>query len=294
MQWQLSLIKVSAEIILGWEYIMITIDCSALNVMVVGGTSGINRGIAELFAEHGASVAVASRSQAKVDDTVASLKALGAAKALGFAADVRNYDDLQAGLESAAKAMGGFDVVVSGAAGNFPALANEMSPNAFKSVIDIDLIGTYHVMRAIFPLLNKPGASVISISAPQAQMPMIAQAHVSAAKAGVDMITRNLANEWGPSGVRINSIIPGPIAGTEGVARLAPTPAAMKLCEKSVPLQRMGTTADIGNACLFLASPLASFITGAVIPVDGGWLQGGVAAVAATFNQLLQGERPAS
>ena len=272
---------------------MITIDCSALNVMVVGGTSGINRGIAEIFAEHGAAVAVASRTQSKVDDTVASLKALGASKALGFVADVRNYDDLQVGLENAAKVMGGFDVVVSGAAGNFPALASEMSPNAFKSVIDIDLIGTYHVMRAIYPLLNKPGASVISISAPQAQMPMVAQAHVSAAKAGVDMITRNLANEWGASGVRINSIIPGPIEGTEGVARLAPTPAAMKLCVKSVPLQRMGTPQDIGNACLFLASPLASYVTGAVIPVDGGWLQGGVAAVAATFSQLLQGDKPA-
>ncbi|HEY7774474.1 MAG TPA: SDR family oxidoreductase [Marinagarivorans sp.] len=266
---------------------MITIDCKALNVMVVGGTSGINRGIAEMFAQYGAAVAVASRSQAKVDDTVASLQALGASKALGFAADVRNYDDLQEGLENTAKAMGGFDVVVSGAAGNFPALANEMSPNAFKSVVDIDLLGTYHVMRAVFPLLNKPGASVINISAPQAQIPMIAQVHVCAAKAGVDMITRSLANEWGPSGVRINSVVPGPIEGTEGMARLAPTPAALKACQQSVPLRRLGLPSDIANACLFLASPLASYVTGAIIPVDGGWLQGGVASVAASFNQLL-------
>ena len=267
---------------------MITVDCSALNVVVVGGTSGINRGIAELFAQHGASVVVASRSQQKVDDTVAALEAKGAKKAMGFTVDVRNYDDLEQGLEQAAKAVGGFDVVVSGAAGNFPALAKDMSPNAFKSVIDIDLLGTYHVMRAVFPLLNLPGASVINISAPQAQLPMIAQAHVCAAKAGVDMITRTLANEWGPSGVRVNSIIPGPIAGTEGMARLAPTPEAMKACERSVPLKRMGEPEDIANACVFLASPMASYISGAVIPVDGGWLQGGVAAVAAGFGQLLK------
>lgn len=268
---------------------MITLDCSELRVVVVGGTSGINRGVAELFASHGAAVVVASRSQDKVDNTVASLKALGAKKALGFTADVRNYDELQQGLEAAAKEVGGFDVVISGAAGNFPALANTMSPNAFKSVIDIDLLGTYHVMRAVFPLLNKPGASVINISAPQAQIPMIAQAHVCAAKAGVDMITRCLANEWGPSGVRINSIIPGPIAGTEGMARLAPTPAAMKACEQSVPLKRLGNPSDIANACVFLASPMASYITGAIIPVDGGWLQGGVASVAAGFGVLLKG-----
>ena len=267
---------------------MITIDCSALNVVVVGGTSGINRGVAELFASLGAAVVVASRTPQKVDDTVAALQQLGAKKALGFTADVRNYEDLQQGLEAAAKQLGGFDVVVSGAAGNFPALATIMSPNAFKSVIDIDVLGTYHVMRAVFPLLNKPGASVINISAPQAQIPMIAQVHVCAAKAGVDMITRSLANEWGPSGVRINSIIPGPIAGTEGMARLAPTPAAMQACEKSVPLKRLGTPTDIANACVFLASPMASYITGAIIPVDGGWLQGGVAMVAAGFGQLLE------
>lgn len=268
---------------------MITIDCSELNVVVVGGTSGINRGIAKLFARHGASVVVVSRSQDKVDDTVAELTHLGANKALGFAADVRNYNDLQQGLEATAKVLGGFDVVVSGAAGNFPALATTMSPNAFKSVVDIDLLGTYHVMRAVFGLLNKPGASVINISAPQAQVPMIAQAHVCAAKAGVDMITRNLAVEWGPAGVRVNSIIPGPIAGTEGMARLAPTLEAQKACEQSVPMQRFGQPDDIANACVFLASPLASYITGAIIPVDGGWLQGGVAAVSAGLGKMMQG-----
>jgi NAD(P)-dependent dehydrogenase (short-subunit alcohol dehydrogenase family) len=139
--------------------------------------------------------------------------------------------------------------------------------------MDIDLLGTFHVMKAVFPYLKKPGASVINISAPQAFIPMMAQVHVCAAKAGVDMITRTLALEWGEAGVRVNSLVPGPIDGTEGMARLAPTESIRKRVVDGVPLGRFGTPADIGKACLFLASDFADFITGAVIPVDGGWAQ---------------------
>ena len=267
---------------------MISVDCSGLSVLVVGGTSGINRGIAETFAGFGANVAVASRSQDKVDDTVASLQAKGAGMSLGFAADVRDYDALASGVEAIAQVLQGLDVVVSGAAGNFPAMANDISPNGFKSVVDIDLLGTFHVMKAVFPHLNKPGASVVNISAPQAQMPMLAQAHVCAAKAGVDMITRNLANEWGPHGVRVNSVIPGPIDDTEGMARMAPTDNLKKACESTVPLRRLGTPEDIANACVFLATPMASYINGAVIPVDGGWLQGGVALATQGAAEMLK------
>ena len=250
----------------------ISIDFSDRTVVVIGGTSGINRGIAECFAKHGARVAVASRSQAKVDDTVASLQAMGAT-AMGFAADVREFEALDAGLADVHARFGDFDAVVSGAAGNFPALVDDLSPNGFRSVVDIDLVGTFHVMRAISPRLCKPGASVTNISAPQAFLPMQAQAHVCAAKAGVDMITRTLALEWGRAGVRVNSVVPGPIDGTEGMARLAPTDEIRSQVSRSVPLRRLGTPEDIGHACLFLASPLASYVSGTVIPVDGGWSQ---------------------
>lgn len=250
----------------------ITLDFSDKVVVVIGGTSGINRGIAELFASQGAKVAVASRKQDKVDDTVARLRQLGAV-AMGFVADVRELDVLEAGLQAVHERFGDFDVVVSGAAGNFPALAADLSGNAFKSVVDIDLRGTFHVMKAVYPLLRKPGASVINISAPQAFIPMKAQAHVCAAKAGVDMITRTLALEWGASGVRVNSVVPGPIEGTEGMTRLAPDDNVRNMVARSVPLGRLGTPADVGNACLFLASPFGSFVTGAILPVDGGWTQ---------------------
>ena len=262
-------------------------DYSDKTVVVVGGTSGINRGIAELFAQHGARVAVASRSQDKVDDTVAALKAYGV-EAMGFSADVRNFEAMKQGLQQVHEAFGDFDVVVSGAAGNFPAMAMGMSDNAFRSVIEIDLLGTFHVMQGAYSYLKRPGASLINISAPQAFIPMQAQSHVCSAKAGVDMITRCLAMEWGPEGIRINSIVPGPIEGTEGMKRLAPTPEIHQRTLKSVPLQRMGTPEDIGNACLFLASDMGSYISGVILPVDGGWAQGGAGAMGDYLSQLLK------
>ncbi len=248
------------------------LDFSGKIVVVVGGTSGINRGIAEAFAKNGAKVAVASRSQDKVDDTVAALEELGP-EAMGFTADVRDLEAVEAGLAKVREAFGEFDVVVSGAAGNFPAFANDLSSNGFRSVVEIDLLGTFHVMKASFPHLRKPGASVVNISAPQAFIPSKTQIHVGAAKAGVDMITRTLALEWGEHGVRINSVVPGPIADTEGMRRLAPSEELLAKVARGVPLGRLGTPQDIANACLFLGSDLASYISGAVILVDGGWAQ---------------------
>lgn len=263
----------------------VNLDFSGKSVVVIGGTSGINRGIAELFAEHGARVAVASRRQDKVDDTVASLERLGA-EATGFTADVREYKEIETGLAAVHGRFGDFDVVVSGAAGNFPALANDLSWHGFKAVVDIDLHGTFHVMKAVFPHLRKPGACVINISAPQSYVPMKAQVHVNAAKAGVDMVTRTLAQEWGPDGVRVNSVVPGPIDGTEGMARLAPDENMRRRVRDGVPLRRMGTPQDVGNACLFLASDLGSYVSGAILPVDGGWSQGGCGGMSDYLGEL--------
>lgn len=246
------------------------IDYSNRIVFVAGGTSGINLGVAEGFARAGASLAVLSRSEEKVNAAVERLSAFGK-PALGVAVDVRNYEGVERAFEKVKSEMGSIDVLVSGAAGNFPAGALDMSPNGFRSVIDIDLMGTYHVMRAGYPVLRKPGACVINISAPQAYIPAPLQSHVCAAKAGVDMLTRVLALEWGDSGVRVNSIVPGPIRDTEGMARLAPSEALQKAVAESVPLKRMGEKEDVANLALALASPLGAYINGAVIPVDGGW-----------------------
>lgn len=244
-------------------------DFKGRAVFVAGGSSGINLAIAKAFAARGAKVAIASRSQERVDAAVAELRALGA-DAHGFSADVRDADAIAATLAQAHAAMGDFDVLVSGAAGNFVAPALGMSAKGFRTVIDIDLNGTFHVLRAAHAFLRKPGASVLNISAPQSFNPTMYQAHVCAAKAGVDMLTRVLAMEWGPEGIRINSIVPGPVGDTEGVRRLAPTPEALAKMVVSVPLRRFGRVEEIADMALFLSSRHAQFVTGAVIPVDGG------------------------
>lgn len=261
-------------------------DYRGKSVFVAGGTSGINLGIAEAFAAAGARIAVCSRKPDKVDAAVRHLSGFGVA-ACGYTLDVRDYTAVEQALAAAGRELSGIDVLVSGAAGNFPAPALGMSANAFKSVIDIDLLGTFHVLRAGFAHLNKPGACVINISAPQAQVPMTLQMHVCAAKAGVDMITRVAALEWGAAGVRVNSIMPGPIDDTEGMQRLAPTPQARKLTADSVPLGRFGSKSDIAQACLWLASPGAGYVTGAVIPVDGGWSLAGVSVAGAAMHKLF-------
>ncbi|WP_067824404.1 SDR family oxidoreductase [Nocardia inohanensis] len=253
-------------------------DYSGRTVFVAGGTSGINFAIAESFARAGASVAVLSRRPDKVKTAVDRLGEYGIT-ALGFAADVRDFDAVDSALTTTQAELGELDVVISGAAGNFPAPADSMSPRAFAAVVDIDLKGTYNVLRAAHPHLRKPGAAVINISAPQATVPMSFQAHACAAKAGVDMVTKVCALEWGPAGIRVNAIVPGPIADTEGMSRLAPTPELAGAVADSVPLGRYGTTDDISACALWLASPHASYINGAIIPVDGGWSLGGAAVL---------------
>ncbi len=239
------------------------------HVFVAGGTSGINLGIAHGFAKAGARVAVMSRDPAKVSAAQAELRAHGG-EALGFSADVRDYAAVDGALKTAHEAFGEIAVLVSGAAGNFVAPATGMSSNGFRVVIEIDLMGTFHVLRAAHQYLKAPGASVINISAPQAYVPMMLQSHVCAAKAGIDMLTRTLAMEWARDGIRVNSIAPGPIADTEGMRRLAPTPEAQEASRASVPLGRWGEKAEIAGVAQFLSSPMAGYITGVVLPVDGG------------------------
>jgi len=253
--------------------------------LVTGGGSGINLAIAQRFAEEGAQVGLIGRTQQKLDDAAAMITSAGG-KAAGYSADVRDYDALAVAIRNVRDSLGEIDVVVCGAAGNFPAPALSMSANAFKSVIDIDLLGTFNTCRAAFEHLKRPGASIINISAVQAFVPMVMQSHVCAAKAGVDMITRTLALEWASMGVRVNSIAPGAVDDTEGMKRLAPNDAARKAVTRMIPLGRFAQKREIAELALFLSSDAAAFITGTVIPVDGGQ------ALATPWTQLVSDLAP--
>ena len=242
---------------------------SKKTALVTGGGSGINLAIAKRLGEHGASVALIGRTKEKLDAAASEIRASGG-EASGYPADVRDYDALAGAIKSAREAYGEIDIVICGAAGNFPAPALGMSANGFKAVVDIDLLGTFNTCRAAFEHLRRPGASIINISATQAFTPMPMQAHVCAAKAGVDMLTKCLAIEWGPEGVRVNSIAPGAVEDTEGMNRLAPTPEIRKKLAGIIPLQRFATKDEIADLALFLCSEGARFITGAVIVCDGG------------------------
>jgi len=234
-------------------------------VFVTGGSSGINLAIAEAFGLAGARVAINGRNVEKLQGAVESLKSKGIA-ASGHAADVREYKTLDAAMAE----VGPLDVLVCGAAGNFPSPAVMMSSNGFKAVLEIDVLGTFNACRAAFERFRKPGACVLNISAPQAWVPMPMQAHVCAAKAGVDMLTKTLALEWGQAGVRVNSIAPGPIAGTEGMERLAPDGDTRKKLEGHLPLGRFGTKDEIAQLALFLASDAGAYVTGSIFTIDGG------------------------
>ena len=237
--------------------------------VVTGGGSGINLGIAERYAEHGAKVVLVGRTPEKLEAAAAGIKAKGGF-AVGMPADVRDYAALAQVMQRTHDELGEIDILLCGAAGNFPLPAAALSANGFKSVVDIDLLGTFNACRSAFEHMRKPGASILSISATQAFSPMQLQAHVCAAKAGVEMLTKTLALEWGAAGVRVNAIAPGPIDETEGMRRIAPTDEVRAKIEAAIPMGRYGTKDEMADIALFLASPAAAYVTGAVWVADGG------------------------
>ena len=240
---------------------------------VTGGGTGITGGIARAFAEHGAHLAITSRKEENLIAQKQFIEENGG-KCFAVAADVRDYDAVQNAIAQTVEHYGHIDIVINGAAGNFLCAADQLSPNGFGTVVDIDTKGTFNVCRAAFEELKKSRGQIINISATLHYLATPMQIHVSAAKAGVDAITRNLSVEWGRHGIRVNGIAPGPIEDTEGMKRLVPD-AVKAMMAKKIPVGRFGRIADIENAALFLASEGASYVNGVTLVVDGGsWLLG--------------------
>ena len=240
---------------------------------VTGGGTGITGGVARAFAAHGARLAIISRKEENLIAQKQYIEENGG-KCLAIAADVRDFDSVQNAIAQTVEHYGHVDIVVNGAAGNFLCEANQLSANGFGTVVDIDTKGTFNVCRAAFDELKKSQGQILNISATLHYLATPMQIHVSAAKAGVDAITRNLSVEWGRHGIRVNGIAPGPIEDTEGMKRLLPEALKEKITRR-IPLGRFGRIADIEHAALFLTSDAASYINGVTLVVDGGqWLLG--------------------
>lgn len=232
--------------------------------LVTGGGTGIGKGIAKMLGVHGAKIAIASRKQQVLDATCEELTREGI-ECLAIACDIRDTDSIESLMKAIMQQWGRLDILVNNAAGNFPARIEDISANGFKTVVDIDLQGTFNVSKAAFQASFKAnGGAIINITAPYDGFGVAWQSHAAAAKAGIISFTRSAAVEWAPLGIRVNAVAPGGVIGTEGTNRLKDT--LSDAAEKG----KYGTPEDIANAVMFLASDAARFITGVNLIVDGG------------------------
>ncbi|KAB1251930.1 Peroxisomal 2; 4-dienoyl-CoA reductase [Camelus dromedarius] len=261
---------------------------------ITGGGSGIGFRIAEIFMRHGCYTVIASRSLPRVSMAARKLAAATGQRCLPLSLDVRSPLAITAAVEQALKEFGKIDILINCAAGNFLCPAGTLSSNAFKTVMDIDTLGTFNVSRILYEkFFRDHGGVIVNITATLGTRGQVLQVHAGSAKAAVghprkqsssaspsylpdshaDAMTRHLAVEWGPQNIRVNSLAPGLISGTEGFQRLGGLQAGLNAKVLASPLKRLGNKTEIAHSALFLASPLASYMTGAVLVVDGGsWL----------------------
>ncbi|XP_037241909.1 peroxisomal 2,4-dienoyl-CoA reductase [(3E)-enoyl-CoA-producing] isoform X2 [Falco biarmicus] len=241
---------------------------------ITGGGSGIGFRVAEIFMRHGCRTVIASRNLQRVSEASKKLEAATGQQCLPLSIDVRQPQTIVAAVDEALKEFKRIDILINGAAGNFLCPAAALSFNAFKTVIDIDTIGTFNTSKVLFEkYFRDHGGIIVNITATLSYRGQALQVHAGAAKAAIDAMTRHLAVEWGPNNVRVNSLAPGPITGTEGYRRLGGKFAEAASQFDMIPLQRAGNKTEIAHSTLYLASPLSSYVTGTTLVVDGGsWL----------------------
>ncbi|KAJ3193992.1 hypothetical protein HK101_003701 [Irineochytrium annulatum] len=255
---------------------------------VTGGGSGICKGMAEAIARHGGRVAIAGRTQSKLDEAAREITQRTGMEVLPVSADVRSFEQVEKAVKATYERFGRIDFVVCGAAGNFLAPAEALSHNAFKTVIEIDLVGTFNTCKAAFPYLKESKGSIINVTATLQYTGTALMAHACAAKAGVDALTKVLAIEWGPYGIRVNGVAPGPIEDTIGMSKLTPDAYKQKAIY-GIPLRSYGTIKDIEHATVYLFSEAGRWVTGSFFVIDGGqWIGSSAGALAISSEELAR------
>lgn len=242
---------------------------------ITGGAGDIGFEIAQTYGRLGARVVIASRNQTRLEEALSTLQQQGI-EAAAIATDVRDADQVKRAIDQTVERFGALDILVNNAAGNFHCPTAGLTPNGWKTVIDIDLNGTFYGCLAAYEHLKRSahGGSIISIITMLGLTGWPGAAHAAAAKAGILSLSRTLAVEWGGNGIRVNTISPGPIGDTEGVKRMYLDTGRGDLERRKTALNRFGAKADVAHAAVYLASDMAGYVTGDNLVVDGGrWLK---------------------
>lgn len=240
--------------------------------VVTGGATGIGSHIVRMLGTLGANVGIVSRKEENLQAAASAFNSEDKLDVRWRVGDVRDPDAMKAVMSEFAEELGGLDILVCNAAGNFICPTEDLSWNGWRTVIEIDLNGTFNCCQAAFPYLKEAadGGRIVSISATAANFGWPGAAHAGAAKSGIQNLMKTLAVEWGGYGIRANYVSPGPIQGTEGVDRLIIAQGKSQEVLDRIPLGTFGEGKDIANAIVFLVSDSGKYVSGAELAVDGG------------------------
>ena len=246
------------------------------SIIVTGGGTGLGKSMATRFAELGANLVITSRRQEVIDKTAEELRDHGG-KVLAIACDVRDPEQVNDMVSQTVDEFGKIDILLNNAAGNFISPTEDLSPNAFKTIVDIVLNGTFNCTQAAGKVMReKDGGVILNIVTTYAWTGSGYVVPSASAKAGVLAMTRSLAVEWAKYGIRTLAIAPGPFPTKGAWSRLAPPGLGIeKKMKNRVPLKRVGEHIELANLASYLVSDQAAYINGEVVTIDGGeWLQG--------------------
>ena len=245
-------------------------------IVVTGGGTGLGKSMATRFAELGADLVITSRRQNVIDETAKALREHGG-KVLAISCDVRDPEQVESMVEQTVSEFGTIDILLNNAAGNFISPTENLSSNAFRTIVDIVLNGTFHCTQAVGKVMRKNKSGVIlNIVTTYAWTGSGYVVPSACAKAGVLAMTRSLAVEWAKYGIRTAAIAPGPFPTKGAWSRLAPPGLGIeKKMKERIPLKRVGEHIELANLATYLISDQAAYINGEVVTIDGGeWLKG--------------------